>query len=73
MCTGQRQSGKWKRAEFFFCSGERFMPPPQDFRSIKRTWLGSGQNQAKMSGGLDKTDYERLNHLVSENNPPMAP
>ena len=58
-------------ADFFFFfsrSGERFMPPPRDFRSGKGAWLGSRQNQTKMSGGLAKTDYER--YLMSQNNPP---
>ena len=46
------------------------MPPRRDFRSGKRAWLDSRQNQAKMSGGLDKTNYERLIHLVSPSSPP---
>ena len=40
-------------ADFLFRSGERFMSPPRDFRSGKGEWLGSRQNPAKMSGGLD--------------------
>ena len=46
------------------------MPPPWDFRSRERVRLGPRQNQAKMSAGLDKTDYERLIHLVLQNYPP---
>ena len=63
---------------------ERNSPPPPpptplggtiqaaaaDLHSGKGAWLGSRQNLAKMSGGLDKTDYERLIHLVSQNDPP---
>ena len=52
--------------DFLFCAGERFMPPLQDFRSGKGVWLGSYQNQAKMSGGVDKTDYERFSSCVAE-------
>ena len=40
------------------------------FAAERGAWLGSRQNLAKMSGGLDKTDYERLIHLVSQNDPP---
>ena len=57
---------------FFFRSGDRFMLPMRDFRSGKRAWLGSCQNEAKMSEGLDKTNYETLIHLVSQNNPPRC-
>ena len=49
---------------FFSRSGEQFMPPPRDFRSGKGAWLSSRKNQAKMPGDLNKTDYERLVHLV---------
>ena len=46
------------------------MPPPLDFRSGKRAWLGFRQNQAKISAGLNRTDNEKLIHLVSQNDPP---
>ena len=48
------------------------MPPPRDFRCGKGAWLGSRQNLAKMSGGLNKTDYERLIYLVSQSDPPRC-
>ena len=68
MCTEQRR--KWHR--IFFHLGEQFMPRLRDFRSRKGAWLGSHQNLAKMSGGLQKTDSERLIHLVSQNHPPWC-
>ena len=50
---------------FFF-----FFPRSGDFGCGKGAWLGSRQNPTKKSGGLDKTDYERLIRLVSQNNSP---
>ena len=46
------------------------MSPQCDFQGGKRAWLGSCQNQAKVSAGLDKTDFGRLIHIVSQNDPP---
>ena len=47
-------------------SVERFMPSPPNFRGGKGAWLSSHRNPAKTSGGLDKADYERLTHLLSQ-------
>ena len=58
---------------FFSRLRERFMPPPWGFRSGKGAWLGSQQNQAKMPGGLNKTDYESSIHLVTEQSSMMQP
>ena len=56
----------------FFRLGKWFMVPRWDFHSEKGAWLGSHQNQAKMSGGLDKTNQKRLIHLVSQSDPPWC-
>ena len=48
-------------------SGERFMPLPRDLRGGKGARLSSRQNSTKKSGGLNKAEYERLIHLVSQN------
>ena len=55
---------------FFFPLGGTIQAAAADLHSGKGAWLGSRQNLAKMSGGLDKTDYERLIRLVSQNNSP---
>ena len=73
ICAERRRSG----------SADSSPPPPprggaihaaatglsQRKRGVAR-WLGPRQYPAKMSGGLDKTDYNRLIHLVSQNSPP---
>ena len=41
------------------------MPPPRDFRSGKGAWLGSRQNSAKISEGLNKPGYE-ISSCVTE-------
>ena len=64
LCAGRRRSG-WRKRRGFLSppppsrSEERFMPPRRDFRGGKGTWLSSRQNLAKMSGGLNKGQYER--------------
>ena len=55
---------------FFFPLGGAIHAAAMDFRCGKGAWLGSRKNLAKMSGGLDKTDYESLIRLVSQNNSP---
>ena len=70
----EQQAEVEQRAEaaqnFFSARGSDSCSCYGTFAVEKGAWLSSRKNQTKMSGGLEKTDYERLIHPVSQNNPP---
>ena len=71
---GQRRKWQAEVAQILCSAGGRGASHTTavGLRSGKGAWLGSHQNPAKMSGGLDKTNQKRLIHLVSQSDPPWC-